>query len=237
MPNGRRYTMLLGTGGGFYRIDDSLVVLHYLANSSCLESEYDLFRLRAADSATWYYCLRSTDSNYVRLNWTRTIGYPNLGLNLLTKAFCRGMTRVFGCVAIWLAKGIGITKIVYEGPPHELVGAIINGVRYGTVATVGSGQLSFPEGTKLFQNYPNPFNGTTNIKYSVNLPNIQVRVELNNILGRRIRTLVNRVHQAGEYKVEWDGNDESGIQASSGIYFLKIQSGSEFRSQKIVLLR
>jgi len=140
-------------------------------------------------------------------------------------------------VAIWLAKGIGITKIVYEGPPHELVGAIINGVRYGTVATVGSGQLSFPEGTKLFQNYPNPFNGTTNIKYSVNLPNIQVRVELNNILGRRIRTLVNRVHQAGEYKVEWDGNDESGIQASSGIYFLKIQSGSEFRSQKIVLLR
>jgi Arylsulfotransferase (ASST)/Bacterial Ig-like domain/Secretion system C-terminal sorting domain len=89
---------------------------------------------------------------------------------------------------------------------------------------------------KLSQNYPNPFNPSTVIKYS--LPNVSmVKIEVFNIIGQKVSTLVNSVQQKGDYAVTWNAANYS-----SGIYFYSINatnsSGKQFFDvKKMVLLK
>ena len=102
------------------------------------------------------------------------------------------------------------------------------------------GQL--PTDYTLYQNYPNPFNPTTTIVYF--LPNVgpqpaQVDVLIYNVLGERVRTLVNSKQAPGFYQVTWDGKDDDGIGVSTGVYFcsLKIWGRLSTESKKLVLIK
>jgi hypothetical protein len=79
-----------------------------------------------------------------------------------------------------------------------------------------------PKDYVLFQNYPNPFNTTTTIE--LGFPNnSRVSLEIYNILGQKIRTLLEKAEMhAGTYRANWDGTDENGRIASSGIYFYRL---------------
>jgi hypothetical protein len=94
-----------------------------------------------------------------------------------------------------------------------------------------------PQGFALSQNYPNPFNPTTNINFS--LPETEkVHVAVYDIRGALIKTLVNHdVYERGTYKVSWDGRDELGQKAASGIYFARLQSGKYLNTIKMNLLK
>jgi hypothetical protein len=95
---------------------------------------------------------------------------------------------------------------------------------------------SLPGSFDLSQNYPNPFNPDTRISFS--LPrNGQVTLEIFNILGQRVRELVNEVRPAGTYAVEWDGTDDFGKRVSSGVYFYRLNSGTEVLAKKMMLLK
>jgi hypothetical protein len=95
---------------------------------------------------------------------------------------------------------------------------------------------SIPASFFLSQNYPNPFNPTTTISYG--LPNdSDVRVDIFNLLGQRIITLVNEHQNAGFKSVVWDGRDGAGKTVSSGVYFYKIDAGSFHESKKMVMLK
>jgi ligand-binding sensor domain-containing protein len=88
----------------------------------------------------------------------------------------------------------------------------------------------------LNQNFPNPFNPETEITYQ--LPMIQhVSFTIYDILGRRIRTLVNERKEAGNYSVYWDGRDESGILVPSGVYLCRIQTEKFCETGKAILCR
>ena len=95
----------------------------------------------------------------------------------------------------------------------------------------------------LSQNFPNPFNPSTQIPFTVNgsqfIVNSPVHTTLNiyNILGQRVRTLVDEEKLPGDYKVVWDGKDEIGKDVASGIYFYKLKSGDFSQSKKMLLLR
>jgi len=93
-----------------------------------------------------------------------------------------------------------------------------------------------PEGFVLQQNYPNPFNPVTTIRYD--LPE-QARVTLQvfDILGHEVRTLVQGVEESGFKSVIWDGTDDLGQPVSSGIYFYQLQAGAFEQTRKMVLLR
>ncbi|MCK4297054.1 MAG: T9SS type A sorting domain-containing protein, partial [Candidatus Marinimicrobia bacterium] len=83
----------------------------------------------------------------------------------------------------------------------------------------------------LFHNYPNPFNPTTTIRYS--LPNSGlVSIDVYNLVGQRVETLVNEKKSAGSHKVVWDGKD-----SPSGIYFYRIQAGDFSQTKKMVLMK
>ena len=88
----------------------------------------------------------------------------------------------------------------------------------------------------LYRNFPNPFNPTTTLRY--NLPiNAKVKLVIYDLLGRAIKTLVNRVEETGLKSVVWDGNNDAGQPVSSGIYLYRIQAGDFSKSFKMVLLK
>ena len=88
----------------------------------------------------------------------------------------------------------------------------------------------------LFQNYPNPFNSRTYIRFALSSRS-QVKIEIFNILGQKIRTLIDENSGSGFREVSWDGKDDKGRQSSSGIYFYKIKTEKFSRSRKMLLLK
>lgn len=92
-----------------------------------------------------------------------------------------------------------------------------------------------PEQYALGNNYPNPFNPATTIKYA--LPEAGfAKLEVYNVVGQVVRTLVAGQQNAGRYVVQWDASDDSGRSLSSGIYFYRLQAGKEFLEVKKMLL-
>jgi len=93
-----------------------------------------------------------------------------------------------------------------------------------------------PAEFSLSNNYPNPFNPETRIGYSIPKA-CQVKLEVFNILGQRIRTLVDENQTAGKKEVTWDGRDENRNEVASGVYFYKLQAGDFAQTKKMVLIR
>ena len=90
--------------------------------------------------------------------------------------------------------------------------------------------------TELYRNYPNPFNPETTIQYSVKETD-HISIEIYNIKGQKVKTLVNSVHEQGKYSLVWNGTDSHSKNSSSGIYFC-VMKGNEYRSvRKMVLLK
>ena len=89
---------------------------------------------------------------------------------------------------------------------------------------------------KLDANYPNPFNATTTIRYS--LPqNANVELTVFNILGQKVRTLVEGEQSAGEHIAIWDSNNEQGRAVASGVYFYRLRIGDEVLVKRMSLLK
>ncbi len=86
------------------------------------------------------------------------------------------------------------------------------------------------------RNFPNPFNPETTIHYT--LPNPEfVTLKFYNLQGQLIRTLVNEQQAAGDYSVIWDGTNDAGEKAVSGMYFYHLNVGKETISEKMLLMR
>ena len=97
-----------------------------------------------------------------------------------------------------------------------------------------------PSIIKLCGNHPNPFNPSTTITYSLN-KDLKITLEIYNIKGQKVRTLVNKEQSAGYYSVIWNGKDNSSKAAASGLYFYKMtsegNSGDYTSIKKMILLK
>ncbi len=89
---------------------------------------------------------------------------------------------------------------------------------------------------ELSQNYPNPFNPATTIEYS--LPRrSSVRIDVFNLLGQKVRTLVDREESAGAYSITWDGTSSTGEAVSTGVYLYRFQADDHVETKKMLLLK
>jgi hypothetical protein len=88
----------------------------------------------------------------------------------------------------------------------------------------------------LMQNYPNPFNPETAIKYSIP-QNGRVTVKIFNVTGNEIMTLVDKEMLAGSHEVKWNGKDNTGATVTSGVYFVKLSSGTYVETKKMMFLK
>ncbi len=95
---------------------------------------------------------------------------------------------------------------------------------------------TIPDVFALHNNYPNPFNPITNIKYDV--PELSdVKIDIYNIAGNKIKTLVSREHQPGRYKIQWNATNEQGAPVATGMYIYKIRANDFISVKKLLLMK
>jgi hypothetical protein len=95
---------------------------------------------------------------------------------------------------------------------------------------------NLPKRFALYQNYPNPFNPNTTIKFD--LPKATyVKLIIYDVLGRRVRTLVDEFMKAGYQSKVWDGKNDKGISAASGVYFYRLHTAEFTKVRKMALLQ
>lgn len=88
----------------------------------------------------------------------------------------------------------------------------------------------------LYQNYPNPFNPATTIRYEIPA-GAHVTLRIYNVNGGIVRTLIDARQERGVRRIDWDGRDEDGRCAASGVYFYFLRAGDYRDTKKMVLLR
>jgi M6 family metalloprotease-like protein len=103
--------------------------------------------------------------------------------------------------------------------------------------------------TELFVNFPNPFNPITSIKFEIgiNTPstsshpsiegNTHVRIDVYNVRGQRVRTLVNGIYENGTHSIVWNGTDDNGNAVGSGIYFYRMTTKEYSAVRRMILLK
>ncbi|MFH2049899.1 MAG: T9SS type A sorting domain-containing protein, partial [bacterium] len=117
--------------------------------------------------------------------------------------------------------------------------AVVSDMNFNAISPVitSAGKTAgLPGQFRLDQNYPNPFNPTTEIVFSIP-QDAKVSLEVFNIMGQRVKTLIDEMLNAGEHTVEWDSRNSSGQSVSSGIYFYKLNAGDQTDSKKMMLLK
>lgn len=85
-------------------------------------------------------------------------------------------------------------------------------------------------------NYPNPFNMETNIKFDVRNSR-EITISIYNIIGEKIRTLVDENFNSGSYTISWDGTDNSGQTVPAGIYFCRLKHTDKYTNRKLLLIK
>jgi hypothetical protein len=92
-------------------------------------------------------------------------------------------------------------------------------------------EASAPGQYALLGNYPNPFNATTEIRFTLPAQS-EIRLDIYNILGQRVETLIDGVQPAGEHHLSWDASN-----VASGVYFYKLSVGEQVFTKKMTLLK
>jgi len=104
-----------------------------------------------------------------------------------------------------------------------------------------AGNAPVPNSFTLLQNYPNPFNPSTTIAFALGGDRqggaVQVRLDIYNVLGQRVSTLINGTLEPGRYEYEWHGVDGSGQPVASGLYFYRLTANEHSEAKKMVLVK
>ncbi|UCG53849.1 MAG: T9SS type A sorting domain-containing protein [Candidatus Latescibacterota bacterium] len=150
--------------------------------------------------------------------YNKVVSIPKGTYNYSTNARLR-----FMCDASGNADDVYIDEIEFRG--------LTGGATAGDIAVMKTSEPLAPHRFSLSQNYPNPFNPTTTISFSLAKAS-HVRLEIFDIAGRRVATLVDESKDAGPHHVEFDASS-----LSSGIYIYRIKAGDMTESRKMMLIK
>jgi hypothetical protein len=147
---------------------------------------------------------------------------------------------VWDCDNADIAGTAGEFGVVYKTFPNgEALGFGNNTVylnRYQNCAVGVEEKPQVPQAYSLEQNQPNPFNSVTQIRYA--LPeDATVKIEITNILGNKVRTLVDGRETAGYKRVVWNGLDDAGKEVPSGVYFYTIRANDFTARNRAILMK
>ena len=84
--------------------------------------------------------------------------------------------------------------------------------------------------------YPNPFNPSTTLSFELSFPEL-VSIDIYNVKGQLVKTLVKGSYNTGKHSIVWDGKDNKGKSACSGVYFYKMQAGKDSQTKKMMLMK
>lgn len=106
---------------------------------------------------------------------------------------------------------------------------------YGS-APVGTEDQLHTEVYSSLSNYPNPFNPSTTISYNLK-DNAQVTLDIYNIRGQLVKSLVHEKQSSGKHSIVWNGRDESNTSCASGVYLYRLKAGEALITRKMILMK
>jgi len=148
--------------------------------------------------------------------------------------------------AVWEYSASG--NYTYTAPAYDWYGLVVfpnvrgtagtYTIRISNAAATGiDTEPVVPGKFALYQNVPNPFNPTTTIRYDVPAGGGHVSLMIYDVNGRLVRTLVDREDAPGEKTVNWDGKDDRGMAASSGVYFYRLVTPGLTETKKMAFIQ
>jgi len=156
---------------------------------------------------------------------------PLEGIYTVTVAAAEGSTFHNGATITDIITAVIVPTIDPENPDDPQV---LN-LHIFPALTEGDDSI-MPNVTALRANYPNPFNPSTTIAFDV-ARNEHVTIDIYNISGQKVKTLVNRSFDAGRHTTVWNGDDQTGRQVGSGVYFYRMTAGKYTKTQKMLLMK
>ena len=106
----------------------------------------------------------------------------------------------------------------------------------GTVDVANENKDLISQEFIIYDNYPNPFNPSTNISYSISKRE-HVSINIFDVKGGKVIELFNNYRSAGIYSIDWNGQNERGVQVSAGVYLYSIEAGEYRQTKKMILLK
>jgi hypothetical protein len=234
--NGKRYFVLDHNdimGGRFLRFDSSSI--YYV--SPYTNQEQKIFKLDGNVGDTvhilWgpYFIVRLASIDSITVlgirQPMRRFVLDGLLYSVLT------LSQKFGPIMEWR----------YGDPPpplpdwgRELLGCVVDNVRYGTTQSVHGAQPQEITSFQLYQNFPNPFNTTTTISYYLNSSS-HVLLRIYDYLGREVQTLVNNSETMGYHTSHWNGRNQFGKVVTTGTYFYVLNVGYSRLARQMVFAK
>lgn len=165
--------------------------------------------------ADYRFTLKDTATGWTQYSWVITAPGNAVGASVRARSW-----HLWTGVSYW------------DDVRLNAIEAIPTSVKERPIASGGS----IPADYSLEQNFPNPFNPATSIRY--NLPHSgHVTLEIYNIVGQKVATVVDQVQNAGEWTVRWNGKDDSGKLVSTGLYLYRLTADSYVSTKKMMLIK
>ncbi len=183
-------------------------------------------RAASPEGHTWYL---TVDSDLA----TATISFPELAQ--LPAGFMAELidTKYRQTYPVTASTRIRVRNIA-AGEPKRFA------LMVGTAAFLGREadniEILAPQTSLLLSNYPNPFNPTTQMRYQL-ADDGRVNLIVYDILGRKVRTLVNKYQPAGFYELQWNGKNDAGNETASGIYIYRLEINDYVESRRMLKLK
>jgi hypothetical protein len=241
---------IIKTGDGAY-----VIVGNKIFTDPALESRMYLIKIQDNGDTAWtssilggtsaagYSVCEANDGGYIMVG-VASYGYPKDEDVLIARLDADGDS-------LWAVNYGGnaydIGKFVYQDSEGYIyVGATYAASGYAdyyalklteTVADVDIDENpGIPGSIRLSQNSPNPFNAATMIDFYIPRTG-HVELEIYNLLGQKIKTLIDKAMPPGPYTAYWDGTDEENNIVASGTYFYRLKAGTDIKTKKMILLK
>jgi hypothetical protein len=173
----------------------------------------------------------------IELHWKTATELNNSGFEVQRRSENRGASAEWQVLGFVRGAGTTTEAQSYSFLDNSAVGKVQYRLKqidfdgqfeYSNIIEVDAGA---PKVFALEQNYPNPFNPSTTIRYQLPVAS-EVKLEVYDVLGKKIATLVNERQSAGAYQVVWNA---SGL--SSGTYFYRLQAGTFVETKKMIMVK
>ena len=178
--------------------------------------------------------------NFGNVDWSSSICIDaicyNQSIDSISVSIAAGDSTICGVIA-W-TNGIGSDsiqlKLVESDNPNNNMLVNINFLAQYDLSI--DNENLYANSIKILSCYPNPFNPSILFKYNIGESN-DVHLAIYNVLGEKVKSLVEEVQEPGNYYVKWDGNNGFNQSLPSGTYFLRMQSGDDHMMKRITLIK
>ena len=207
------------------------------ASSGSANGEIDLVWTAPADdgldSSVSYYVIQLSPLPFGEADTAGIVVYPSPPTPLAS-----GASQQFTLTSLEMGAMyyMAIRSVDAEGNLSTMSNLDSAVAAYNIIAGIDDETSDLPENYSLGQNYPNPFNPSTTIAYA--LPEAgDVLLQVFNINGQLVSTLVSNRQTAGQHEIEWDGRSASGNPVATGMYLYRIMASNFVESKKMMLLK